>query len=123
MTIDKRKHPRKGFSSSADECSFYLEEKGQLYEIKHVQDVSISGVGIHLPRKINIGQKIILKYESHDYHLSIDGMVAWCDNAATIGSCRLGVEFDVGNQEDNALFFLAVRKFLDPFDGVPLKSQ
>ena len=122
MTDEKRKHPRKGFDSSTDEFSFYLEEKGQLYEIRNVHDVSISGVGIHIPGKFNSGQKITLKYESPDYHLSIDGTVAWCDNSATIGSCRLGVEFDAGNQEDNTLFFLAVRKFLDPFDSVPLKS-
>lgn len=123
MSEEKRKYPRKGFNSAVDECSFYLEEKGRLYEINDVQDVSISGVGVHLPKKFNIGQKIVLKYESPDYHLSIDGTIAWCDNAVQPGSSRLGIEFDAGNQEDNSLFFLAVRKFLDPFNGVPLKSH
>jgi PilZ domain len=123
MTNEKRKHPRKGFDASADEFSFYLEDKSQLYEIRNVQDVSISGVGIHFPGKIDRGQKITLKYESPDYHLSIDGTIAWCDNSTTIGSCRLGVEFDLGSQEDNALFFLAVRRFLDHSDGLALNSR
>lgn len=124
MNNDKRRHPRKHFNSSGNEndFSFFLEEKGRLYEIKNVQDVSISGIGVGMSKEFKIDQKVALKYKSADYHLSINGTIAWCNSTSHIGSCRLGVKFDSGNQENNTLFFLAVRKYLDPFDSIPYKS-
>ena len=119
---EKRQHSRKGFSSTENDFSFYLEDKGQLFEINNIRDVSISGIGISIPKSFNIGHKVALKYDSADYHLTIQGTVAWSDNAANADARRLGVEFDTGNQEDNTLFFLAVRKYLDPFDNIPLKE-
>lgn len=123
MTNEKRLHPRKGFNTAENDFSFYLEDKGQQYQVNDVQNVSISGVGVGLSKGIKIGQKIALKYDSADYHLSINGTIVWCDNTLHTGLYRLGVEFDAGNQEDNALFFLAVRKYLDPFDSVATKAQ
>lgn len=122
MTNEQRRHPRKGFNTTENDFSFYLQDKQQLYQINNVQNVSISGVGVEIPKVINIGQKIALKYDSADYHLTINGTIVWCDSQSNTGSCRLGVEFDDGNQEDNALFFLAVRKYLDPFDNIPYKT-
>jgi len=122
VTKEKRQHSRKPFNSTENDFSFYLEDKGELYEINSVQDVSISGVGVGMPKEFNIGQKVALKYDSADYHIAINGTIIWCDNISNLGPCRLGVEFDPGNKEDNALFFLAVRKYLDPFDGVPFKT-
>ncbi len=122
MTGEKRKYPRKLFRPDDHDFSFYLQDKGGSYEISNVQDVSISGVGVGIPRSFNIGQKVSLQYDSEDYHLTIDGTIVWCDGSVNSGSCRLGVEFDADSQEDNTLFLLAVRKYLDTSDNTQLKT-
>ncbi len=114
--LEKRKNARSGLVMEDQETQFMLVQNGETFAISKVRDVSISGVGLEAQHEFSEGEQVALAYDSGDFQLSINGTVMWC-TAEDSGSFAMGVEFDMSNRQDNALFFLAIRKYLDEFDG------
>jgi len=117
---DQRLNDRLGISMGQEENQFYIERAGEIHPIKDVRDVSISGMGLEISEGFTKGEKIILNYNSDGFNMQIDGTVMWCDSQHS-GSA-MGIEFDGSNQGDNTLFFMAMRKYLDEFDSLPLQA-
>jgi len=99
------------------EDQFSIEKDQETFNITRIKDVSISGVGLEMPRALPVGDQLSISYNSGDFQLSILGTVIWCDPETQSGPYTLGIEFNPESRENNALFFLAIRKYLDEFDG------
>ena len=114
---EKRRNARSSLNIGDEHNLFFLLAEGNSYEIREIRDVSISGVGLATQRAFEPGEKVALRYDSDDFELKIDGTVAWCNQTHDNGNCHMGIEFDPANRENNSLFFLALRKYLDEFDS------
>jgi len=117
MASEKRKNARSGLSMENQEGQFNIEKDQESFSIKRIRDVSISGVGLEMSRALPVGEQLSLSYNSGDFQLSILGTVIWCNPETQSGPYILGIEFNPESRENNALFFLAIRKYLDEFDG------
>ena len=115
---DQRQETRVNVALRGQTNEFSIEFGGQTLAITNIRDVSISGVGLELEQIIAKGETITLTYQSDDLTLKIQGHVAWCD--ANSSPICIGVEFSREEPRDNMLFFMAMRKYLDDFDGVTL---
>ena len=115
---DQRQDIRVGVSIDSQQNEFFLHCGDQSFEIRKIRDVSISGVGLETVQNCEKGDTVVLKYDSDDLKLNIRGTVMWCKPLDHDGYA-LGIEFDVQNREDNTLFFMAMRKYLDEFDSLP----
>lgn len=121
MTIEeKRRNVRSDLTEGSHHNLFFLEQGERSYPIKQVRDVSISGVGIISDAPLEPRERIALTYDSDDFRLTINGVAAWCEPVGDGRGYTMGIEFDAGDPADNSLFFLAVRKYLDEFDNIPL---
>lgn len=118
---DQRQSSRVGINAEGHHNDFFVESSGQNHKISNIRDVSISGVGLELQQAHNKGDQVNLKYDSDDLQLSINGTVMWCESQAD-GHCAMGIQFDTDNGENNTLFFLAMRKYLDDFDSLPIDA-
>ncbi len=114
--LEKRKNARSGLAMENQETQFMLMRGDEPLAISKVRDVSISGVGVEARHEFKEGEAVALAYDSGDFQLSIQGTVMWCKPEGG-GEYAMGIEFDTSNRQDNALFFLAIRKYLDEFDG------
>jgi hypothetical protein len=116
--LEKRRDVRSSIAIPEQKLRFSLRSDAGTHTIITMRDVSISGVGIETPGDVNLqpGMKITLEYAEQDFALAIDGAIIWC-NPSHSDRCMMGVKFDPRNQRDNCLFFLALRKYLDEFDG------
>lgn len=117
---DKRQETRVNVELQGQTNNFYVEFAGQSVPITNIRDVSVSGAGIELEQIIAQGETIELIFNSDDLNLKIKGTVAWCD--ANNKPVSLGIEFTRETPRDNMLFFMAMRKFLDEFDGITLDA-
>jgi len=121
MAKERRKSPRKSTNLDDEQVSFRLEAGAKSFEFVHVNDVSISGAGIRLPVGLPSGLPIKLHFDAEDVNCSVTGRVLWCQRLATHGlrqeadNYNLGVQFDSGNMQSNTLFFMALRRYIDPF--------
>ena len=115
---DQRQDIRVGVSINNQYNDFFLHCGDQTFEISKIRDVSISGVGVETVQACEKGDTVVLKFDSDDLKLNIRGSVMWCKPLERDGYA-LGIEFDVQNREDNTLFFMAMRKYLDDFDSLP----
>lgn len=114
--MEKRQNARCGLVMEDQEIQFTLMQNDKTFAINRVRDVSISGVGLEAQQEFSKGEQLSLAYNSGDFQLSINGTVMWC-TAQDNNNFALGIKFDMENRQDNALFFLAIRKYLDEFDG------
>jgi hypothetical protein len=116
--LDQRRDVRSGITVTEPQNSFSLRSDAGVHSISAMRDVSISGVGIEIRRDgaLRPGTKIMLEYTEQDFALVIDGTVMWC-NPTGNDRLMMGVKFEPRNQRDNCLFFLALRKYHDEFDG------
>jgi len=117
---DQRLNDRLGINMAHGDNQFYIEHSGQIHPIENVRDVSISGMGLEISEGFNEGERVMLNYSSDGFSMQIDGTVMWCDSQHS-GSA-MGIEFDSANQSDNTLFFMAMRKYLDEFDSLPMQA-
>ncbi len=112
MSVEKRSNARGAISVHSNETRFFLKSESGVYTITQIQDVSLAGVGIETRYPLKPGEVIVLKYRSSELQLSVEGTVAWCTQSqAQVYS--IGVSFLPGEKKRNALFFLALRKYLD----------
>lgn len=117
MGREKRRDSRGNVTIDPAGSMFFLRSRDGIYAITRVVDVSLSGAGIQTRYRLVPGEEVTLKYRSRDYRLAIRGTVAWCREEED-RNCKLGIAFDPQNRERNSLFFLAMRKYLDDFDGI-----
>jgi len=114
---EKRSSTRSGITLENHHNLFFLEQDNEKLAITHIRDVSLSGVGINVSRPIDASAPIALTYDSDDFTLTINGVTAWCNPKEGGDGYSLGIRFNATDPNDNSLFFLAVRKYLDDFDG------
>lgn len=115
-TGEKRQENRASVNLDGQTNQFYVKFAGNTFPIANIRDVSVSGVGLQLDEMIAQGETIELGYDSTDLSLQVKGNVIWCDGHQRPVS--VGVEFSRETPQENMLFFMAMRKFLDEFDGV-----
>ncbi len=121
MGREKRRDSRGNVTVDPAGTMFFLRSRDGIYAITRIIDVSLSGAGIKTRYRLAQGEEVTLKYRCRDYRLSIRGTVAWCQEDDS-RECKLGIAFDPENRERNSLFFLAMRKYLDDFDGVTMDA-
>ena len=117
-TKDQRQEARVNVTQQGQINNVSIESAGQSIPVTRIRDVSISGVGLALEQTIAKGETITLACQFEDLKLRIQGQVAWCD--ASSSPVSIGVEFSRETPRDNMLFFLALRKYLDDFDGITI---
>ncbi len=116
METEKRKHARSGLQMEQQSSQLYISKDQETINITNIRDVSISGVGLEMSRAFPVGEKLSLTYKDDDgFLININGTVAWCDSETD--NHALGIEFEKQTGQDNSLFFLAIRKYIDDFDG------
>lgn len=118
---DQRQSGRIGINVEGHHNDFFIESDGQKHAISNIRDVSISGVGLELQQTHHKGDSVSLIYDSDDLQLTIQGTVMWSETQAN-GQTAMGIQFDTHNGDDNTLFFMAMRKFLDEFDSLPIDA-
>lgn len=118
MSRERRVHERRSLDAVDMSARFAVQIDGSRHEFHKVSDVSISGMGLVLPVKVEIGAQVTLNFSSEDLNLELNGEVIWSeaesDNEAE--RHRVGVRFDTQNVDHNVLFFMSVREYLDTFD-------
>ena len=119
-TQEKRRNARSGLVQGDHHNRFFLEKGDTSHAITQVRDVSISGVGVVTDTPVEPRERIALTYDSDDFRLTVRGIAAWCQPNEQTQTYTMGIEFDSSDPADNSLFFLAVRKYLDDFDSVPV---
>ena len=115
---DQRQEARVNVTQQGQINNVTIESAGQSVPVTRIRDVSISGVGLALEQTIAKGETITLACQFEDLKLRIQGQVAWCDDSSS--PVCVGVEFSRETPRDNMLFFLAIRKYLDDFDGITM---
>lgn len=116
MSDEKRNRARGNIEVRDRNVRFFLRCDDGVYAITRVRNISLAGVGIETRYRLRAGQRIALKYRSRDLKLSVNGTVTWCHPNGS-HSYTLGVAFDMADREANSVFFLALRKYLDKFEG------
>lgn len=119
---DRRRHARVKFRGESGGVKFTVRLDDQLCDILAVHDVSISGIRLELARQLTVGQSLELIAQETDFSVSVLGTVRWGASAEPGRSFEYGVEFDTTDVDNNILFFMSLRKYLDSFDDVPLKE-
>jgi Tfp pilus assembly protein PilZ len=117
MNTEKRGRARGNVQIFDRNVRFFLRCEDGVYAVTRVRNVSLSGVGIETRYRLKPGEGIVLKYRSRETKVSVNGTVTWCCPNGS-HSYTLGVAFDPKEREKNSVFFLALRKYLDRFDGV-----
>ncbi len=118
MKEDRRGAPRGRLRRDEVPGRFYLIVDGESFELDDAHDVSVSGMGITLARPLAVGTSVRLGYEDDSFRLELGADVAWCEPQPQ--GARLGLRFspDPLQADDNALFFMTLREYLDDFDAL-----
>lgn len=116
MSVEKRSNARGAITVRSNETRFFLKSENGVYTITQIQDVSLAGVGIETRYPLKPGEVIVLKYRSSEMQLSVEGTVAWCKQSQPY-IYSIGVSFLPADKKRNAVFFLALRKYLDGLSG------
>jgi len=119
MGVERRKDERKLFLMEKLKGTFFIIESDSTYsEVTHVQDVSISGIGLDM-KEINYepGYKLDLVFETEGLRISIVSVVKWVKKHKEKNFYRVGLEFAAGQGDMTLLFFMALRTYLDSFDA------
>lgn len=112
---ERRKHERANLKRDDIPGAFYIDVGDKSHQFFHVNDVSISGMGIDFQEQVPAGTPIALRYVSDDFRIELNGDVAWCEPQAQAAPFRLGIKFDPTHMDDNVMFFMTLREFVDDF--------
>jgi len=118
MSRERRRDERQIIRINEKEVFFRLHLNGRWHPLRHVHDVSISGMGLRFAEAIGAGTPIKIAFATRDLEIILRATVCWC-TAHGHGTAsefhRLGIEFDAKQRDDSMLMFMALRKYLDPF--------
>lgn len=84
--------------------------------------MSISGIRLVLDRNLKSGQELNLSAREAEFAITLVGNVRWSRELADQSGFEVGVEFDSMDVDNNILFFMSLRKYLDGFDDLPVKE-
>lgn len=117
-TQNERRHPPRNTIAKDIEGEFYIAVEDESYPVHKVKDVSISGIGVVLPRRVYKDTDVRLIFKADDLRLELEGRIVWCaeESAPSSDSCQAGIEFSPANRDNNCLLFMALRKYLDDFE-------
>lgn len=119
---ERRRHQRKALNIKRGGVEFAVQIGGDVLTISEVHDVSISGIRLLLERSLNTGQELTLSAREGEFSISLVGNVRWCRKSTDHEGFEAGVEFSNMDMDNNILFFMSLRKYLDGFDDVPVKE-
>lgn len=119
---EQRATERHGIQVDGREHLFKLKSQQGSFPITDIQDVSVSGMGLEASTAFNKGTGVMLNYSEGDFDMDIQATIIWCNPLSDENKFALGIEFDAANGGNNSLFFLAMRKYLDEFDGVTMDA-
>jgi len=122
-TQDRRRHARKQLKTESGGVVFLARLGDEMVDIQSVHDVSISGIRLGVNRSIKLGQNVELIAKESDFSVSVIGTIRWTAQQTDDSSHVYGIEFDNKDMDNNILFFMSLRKYLDGFDDVPLKEM
>lgn len=120
---DRRRHERKQLKTESGGVVFLARIGEDMVDIESVHDVSISGIRLGISRSMKIGQNVELVAKESDFSVSVIGTIRWTAPQPEDGSHVYGIEFDRKDMDNNILFFMSLRKYIDGFDDVPLKEM
>ena len=114
MNSEKRNHERKNLDYDQIPGKFQIDFLGEIIEFNQVNDVSISGMGLLVPRSVAAGQNVQISYQSDDFTTTIEAEVVW-EEKLSEDVFRLGIEFSNKNMDDNIMLFMTLREYIDDF--------
>jgi len=115
MSKERRSYVRKPVKAGDLPGHFFLVYGDKTVEFTDVQDVSISGIGLTVDLSVPTGAEVGLIYDSFDMSVQLRGNVVWSVKEGDLS--RVGVHFDSSDMNDNVLFFMVIREYLD--DSAP----
>lgn len=118
---ERRRHERQLFSERQDELHFSICVQSEEYPVITAQDVSISGIRICIPGYFAVGEEMRLRVAMEDFEVTLLGAIRW-RRELDDGVCEYGVEFANDDMDDNILFFMSLRKYLQDFDHIVEKE-
>lgn len=119
MIADRRQEERRELRMSECEGTFALEVDDEMFEIEKVFDISLSGIGVETQSFLEPGTAITVTYTEDDHEVNVSGTVTWCeDDLDSHGDYRVGILFDYSYRDKSSQFYMAVRKYLEPFGVV-----
>ncbi len=119
MAKEKRKKKRHVVQPGTIPGMFLIKTGSETRSFTQVRDVSVSGVGISLDQPIDSGSEITLSYREEDVDVTVTGKVAWCSKPKAEREEDLyciGIELPASEGNENALFFMALREYIDKFE-------
>lgn len=119
---ERRRHERKALKPKRGGVEFAVQIGASVLPIKEVHDVSISGIRLVLDRNLKSGQELNLSAREAEFAITLVGNVRWSRELADQSGFEVGVEFDSMDVDNNILFFMSLRKYLDGFDDLPVKE-
>ncbi len=110
---EKRNHERKKFRTAVCEGPFFLLASGKTYEISVVFDISTGGIGMEMPKAFNVGDKVVVVYETKELLHHVKGSVAWCAQNSDNESYRFGVVFAADDEKRKSLLLFSLKSYYE----------
>jgi len=111
---EKRRHERKNLSYQDIPGEFHIVTKYDRIPFNQVNDVSISGMGVLLHYDLDAHTDVHVTYTSDEYSIDLEAKIAWKEILAD-DVFRYGIEFEIINMDDNVMFFMTLREYIDDF--------
>lgn len=109
--------------------TFEIIANGWQFEFNEVDHASISGIRLMLPKHFPIETPVTLIYRERNFQIAIHGKIIRASrytNASsprTLGNYQIDIHFYLEDIETNALFFMALREYIDPFTWFGITSR
>ncbi|NOY62463.1 MAG: PilZ domain-containing protein [Gammaproteobacteria bacterium] len=117
---DRRQLARTRFRMVGCEGPFFLLAMGKAYEINTVSDISLTGIGLIMPRCIEVQDDVVIAYETQDQMYHVKGMIQWCFSTPGEDNAHFGVKFDHADIESRQMLLAALKSHFDALDSNPL---
>ena len=114
MSEEQRLHDRESLDRNKIPGIFSVEAGGGSHTFTRVNDVSISGMGIHIDCPFENGKEVIIKYVSTEFNIAIRALVAWCVEDDDDGY-KVGVQYSTEDLDANVMMFMTMREHIDDF--------
>jgi len=111
MGEERRNYDRQPISSALISGSFLLTCRGQDILFDEVEDISVSGLGVVIPTRLENGVAVEIAYRINDRQVTACGHVAWV--VAGEQGFHTGIHFDPVNMNENVNFFMCMREFVN----------
>ncbi len=114
---ESRNNERKNFRTAVCEGPFFLIVSGKTYEISVVFDISTGGIGMEMPKAFNVGDEVIVVYETKDLLHHVKGNVAWCAQNSGNKSYRFGVVFASDDEKRKSLLLFSLKSYYESLNN------